>query len=146
MTNLTHFDAVALNKALNRSLIGFDRMFSELNEHCMISTNYPPHNVYQKDENNYAIEVAVAGFSMDEIEIEAGQNKLTLKGERQQKDDTVEYLHRGLALRDFTQTFTLADHVVVMDARIKDGILTIDLQRQLPEALKPRKIDIKKSK
>jgi molecular chaperone IbpA len=146
MTHLTAIDAAALNKALNRSLIGFDRMFGDFADHYATSTNYPPHNVYRKDEDNYAIEVAVAGFSLEEIEIEVDQNRLTLKGEREKSTETHEYMHRGLALRDFEQVFTLADHIVVMDAAIKNGILTIDLQRQLPDALKPRKVAISKSK
>jgi molecular chaperone IbpA len=146
MTHLSTIDTAALNKALNRSLIGFDRMFGEFADHYTVSTNYPPHNVYRKDEDNYAIEIAVAGFSLDDIEIEVDQNRLTVKGTRQKSNDTHEYLHRGLALRDFEQSFTLAAHIVVMDARIKDGILTIDLQHQLPDALKPRKVAISKSK
>ena len=86
----------------------------------------------------------MAGFVLEEIDVSVDQNKLTIRGERKREDDaTYEYLHRGLAMRDFEHTFTLADHIVVIDASINNGILTVRLERQVPEALKPRRIAIR---
>jgi len=143
--NLTRIDTQALQRALGRGFIGFDRILNAFDTQS--ASNYPPHNVYQKDDNNYAIEIAVAGFSLEEIDIEVSENKLIVAGNRVRDEDaSYVYIHRGLALREFQQVFTLAEHIVVLDARITDGILTIDLQRQLPEALKSRKIGITSAK
>jgi molecular chaperone IbpA len=106
-----------------------------------IQNNYPPHNVLKIDENNYAIELAVAGFQKREVTVKVDQDELIITGQRTESQD-VEYLHRGLSARDFTKSFTLAEYMVVKGAVIKDGILRIDLERQLPEALQPRLIDI----
>jgi molecular chaperone IbpA len=141
MNAMTRFDTAALNRAL----VGFDRMFDTF-EHRFanqIQNNYPPHNVLRVDENNYAIEVAVAGFQKTEINVKVDQDQLVITGESQRDEDaSITYLHRGLSSRDFTKAFTLADHIFVKGAVIKDGILRVDLERQVPEALKPRLIDI----
>ena len=93
-------------------------------------------------ENAYRIEIAVAGFKPEELNIEARENTLTVQGKKAANDDTRRFLHRGLAERDFERRFQLADYVVVTGAALSDGLLTISLERQLPEALKPRRIDI----
>ena len=127
---------------LNRALVGFDRYF---NGHFPNTNgNYPPHNIVKYDETHYGIEVAVAGFSKEEITVEVDQDQLTVKGRRlNQADSRFEYLHRGLAARDFEQTFTLAEYMEVHAAEVKDGMLVIELERVVPEALKPRQILIK---
>ena len=127
---------------LNRALVGFDRYF---NGHFPnTNSNYPPHNIVKYDETHYGIEVAVAGFSKEEITVEVNQDQLTVKGRRlNQADSRFEYLHRGLAARDFEQTFTLAEYMEVKAAEVKDGMLVIEIERVVPEALKPRQIVIK---
>ena len=127
---------------LNRALVGFDRYF---NGHFPNTNgNYPPHNIVKYDETHYGIEVAVAGFSKEEITVEVDQDQLTVKGRRlNQADSRFEYLHRGLAARDFEQTFTLAEYMEVNAAEVKDGMLVIEIERVVPEALKPRQILIK---
>src|SRR5262249_18517448 len=99
-------------------------------------------NVEQTDEDAFRIELAVAGFSQDELNIEFKQNTLTVSGARRPTDDSRHFLHRGIAERNFERRFGLADHVRVSGAKLENGLLTIDLVRELPETLKPRKIDI----
>jgi len=107
------------------------------------SNNYPPHNVVKTGEDTYSIEVAVAGFSMEEIDVELDNNDLSIKGQSKRDEDASrEYIHRGLARRDFEKRFTLVDHIEVEGASIKDGILIVNLKRIVPDALKPRKIAI----
>jgi len=114
------------------------------NEHTLqIRPTYPPYNIIKKSEDNYEIEVAVAGFSLDEIDVEVNQNQLIIKGQRKREEDSdVEYLHRGLAYRDFEKVLTLAEHMHVGEASIKDGVLRVAITRIVPEALKPRKINV----
>jgi molecular chaperone IbpA len=127
---------------LNRALVGFDRYFN--GHFANTNGNYPPHNIVKYDETHYGIEVAVAGFSKEEITVEVDQDQLTVKGRKQnQADSRFEYLHRGLAARDFEQTFTLAEYMEVKAAEVKDGMLVIEIERVVPEALKPRQILIK---
>lgn len=127
---------------LNRALVGFDRYFN--GHFANTNGNYPPHNIVKYDETHYGIEVAVAGFSKEEITVEVDQDQLTVKGRKQnQADSRLEYLHRGLAARDFEQTFTLAEYMEVKAAEVKDGMLVIEIERVVPEALKPRQILIK---
>lgn len=143
MTNqLVRFDT----SALNRALLGFDTLFDDFERRFanQINTSYPPYNVLKHDDNNYEIEVAVTGFSPEEISVEIDQNQLVVKGQRK-RDSNVEvnYLHRGLAARDFTRSWTLAEHMEVGEGRIKNGVLTIELKRVIPETLKPRVLQIK---
>ena len=127
---------------LNRALVGFDRYFN--GHFANTNGNYPPHNIVKYDETHYGIEVAVAGFSKEEITVEVDQDQLTVKGRKlNQADSRFEYLHRGLAARDFEQTFTLAEYMEVKAAEVKDGMLVIEIERVVPEALKPRQILIK---
>jgi len=126
---------------LSRALVGFDRYFSAPHHQ---NSNYPPHNIVKYNENQYGIEVAVAGFSKDEITVEVDQDQLTITGTKAiDVNDSKEYLHRGLAARDFDQTFTLAEYMEVRGAEVKDGMLKIQIERIVPEALKPRQIEIK---
>jgi len=141
MNQLTRFDTTALNRAL----IGFDQLFNDVERRFAnsVQNNYPPYNVLKHDENTFEIEVAVAGFDKEDITIEVDQNLLTIRGQRQKDDDASKYLHRGLAARDFERSFTLADHIIVGDAELTNGILRVKLTREIPEALKPRLIAIK---
>jgi molecular chaperone IbpA len=111
-----------------------------------VSNNYPPHNILKTGDNQYEIQIAVTGFGKDEISVQIESNELTVKGEgaesvRHEQPEIV-YLHRGLALRDFNRAFTLAEHMKVIGAEIKNGILTINIEREIPEAMKPRIIDV----
>jgi len=127
---------------LSRALVGFDTIF---NQHLQQSNgNYPPHNIVKYSDSEYAIEVAVAGFSKDEISVEVDQDQLVIRGtQKSETSTTKEYLHRGLASRDFEQSYTLAEYMEVKDAEVKDGMLVVSIQRIVPEALQPRKIAVK---
>jgi molecular chaperone IbpA len=131
--------------ALNRALIGFDAMFDQLDRKFANSmqTNYPPHNQIKTDENKYLIQLAVTGFNKAEISVQVEGNILTIKGESMTTDYAPEsYLHRGLATRDFVKEFPLAEHIEVIGAEIKNGMLNIQLVRNIPESAKPKVIDI----
>ena len=130
---------------LHKFGIGFDSMFDELMRVTAQQTNsnYPPHNVIKTGDDTVTIEVAVAGFAEGEIDISLDKRQLTIAGERKREDDdSYEYLHRGISKRDFKHTFTLADHVEVRNASIQDGILSVYLERQVPEEAKPKSIAI----
>lgn len=135
MTQLKSFDLANLNRAL----IGFDRIF---NDRLVGTSNYPPYNIVRYDESHYGLEIAVAGFTREEITVEVNQDMLLIKGVKQQDDTKKEYLHRGLAARNFEQTYTLAEYMVVQGAVVQDGMLKISIERVVPEALKPRLIEI----
>lgn len=130
---------------LHKFGIGFDNMFDELMRVSSLQTNsnYPPHNVIKTGEDTVTIEVAVAGFAEGEIDIALDKRLLTITGARKRsEDEKYEYLHRGISSRDFKHTFTLADHVEVKSAAIKDGILAVHLEREVPEEAKPKTIAI----
>jgi molecular chaperone IbpA len=131
--------------SLHRHAVGFDRMFEELNRTFAASKdNYPPHNIVQLDETHFVIEVAVAGFKESEVDVELKDNLLTVKGERAKDEDKpeVEYLHKGISTRNFTRTFPLAENVEVRAATVENGILSIALERIIPEEKKAKKIAI----
>lgn len=132
---------------LYRSTVGFDRLFTMLDSLGQPDNGqtYPPYNIERTGEDAYRISMAVAGFSDSEIDIEAHRNVLTVKGERvsDQNGEGSEVLYRGIAARSFERRFQLADHVEVSGAQLKNGLLHIDLKRNVPEELKPRKIEIK---
>jgi molecular chaperone IbpA len=129
---------------LYRSVVGFDRLADLLDSASADAANgYPPYNIERTDQNAYRIEIAVAGFKPDELSIEVKENLLTVQGRKPANEDTRRFLHRGLAERNFERRFQLADYVVVTDAALADGLLSISLVRELPEQLKPRRIDIK---
>lgn len=143
MTNhqLVRFDTNALNKAL----LGFDTMFDNF-EHrfaSQINNTYPPYNILKHNDDSYEIEIAVTGFAPEEVTVEIDQNQLVVKGHRARDEETeTQYLHRSLATRDFTRSWTLAEHMEVGEGKIKNGVLTIPLIRVIPEALKPRQLKI----
>jgi molecular chaperone IbpA len=122
--------------------IGFDQLFQEFDTiQKENSTVYPPHNVVKLSEDQYAIELAVAGFNESELDIETIENSLVITGEKLEKDER-EYAHRGISARKFSRRFTLAEHVVVNGASLQNGILSVSLEKQVPEEKKPRKITI----
>jgi len=129
---------------LYRSLVGFDRLAQQLEQAKSESaSNWPPYNIESTGEDAWRIELAVAGFKTDELNLEVNQNLLTVTGRKTANDDGERrYLHRGLAERDFERRFQLADYVIVTNAALENGLLTIDLKRELPEAMKPRRIEI----
>lgn len=156
MTQLVRFDTNALNKAL----LGFDSLFDNFENRFanQIQQNYPPYNILKHSEDSYEIEIAVTGFSPEEITVEIDQTQLIVKGERkavdgapidesdeirrQMRGEGTQYLHRSLATRNFTRSWTLAEHMEVGTGKIKNGVLTIALTRVVPEALKPRVLKI----
>ena len=129
---------------LYRSAVGFDRLAALLDaaSRSEAPTGYPPYNIETVGENAYRIEIAAAGFKPEELNIEAKENTLTVQGRKTANDDARHFLHRGLAERNFERRFQLADYVVVTGADLADGLLSISLERQLPEALKARRIEI----
>ncbi len=129
---------------LMRSSVGYDRieqLFQGLDQ-TSSTDKFPPYNIVKKDQDNYQITMAVSGFSDDDIEITATQNALKISGKSTQDDKEIEYLHRGIAGRAFTQNFELAETIKVVGASLDKGLLVIDLKREIPEALKPRSIKI----
>jgi molecular chaperone IbpA len=127
---------------LYRSTVGFDRLFSML-DGFDAAPGYPPYNIERTGENDYRITVAVAGFGDSELSIEAKENTLTIKGEKQVKEEKEgEVLYQGIAARAFERVFQLADHVQVKGANLENGLLHVDLVREIPEAKKPRQIAI----
>jgi len=128
---------------LYRSTVGFDRMASLLDAAASDTGNtYPPYNIERTGDSSYRISMAVAGFSEEDISIEAQQNKLTITGKKQDDDEQVNYLHRGIATRSFQRQFELADYVEVKRAALENGLLHVDLAREIPDAMKPRSIAI----
>lgn len=129
---------------LYRTLVGFDRISNLIDNAMRIDTapGYPPFNIERTDENAFRIELAVAGFGNDDLSIEFKENTLTVSGQKKPIDDKRQFLHRGIAERNFERRFGLADYVRVSEARLENGLLTIELVRELPEALKPRTIEI----
>lgn len=132
---------------LYRTSVGFDRLASLLNSATRQDqgNSYPPYNIRTMGEDHYQITMAVAGFSEEDLDISTEQNRLVVTGQRSEEaDDESEYLHRGIATRSFERRFNLADHVRVVAASLENGLLHIDLERELPEAMKPRTIAIGK--
>lgn len=127
-----------------RSAIGFDRLVQMLDQASGYDTDngYPPYNIERIGENSYAITMAVAGFITDELKIESKEGTLTVTGEKRPDDKERTFLHRGIAARSFERRFQLADHVEVKSANFENGLLTIDLVRNLPERMKPKTISI----
>jgi molecular chaperone IbpA len=128
---------------LFRSTVGFDRMGSLLDSAFNAEApSYPPYNIEKLDEDAYRVTMAVAGFAREDLDIVQDNNSLTVKGEQAKSEDGPQYLHRGIATRAFERRFELADHVNVVDARLENGLLVVELKREVPEELKPRKIAI----
>jgi molecular chaperone IbpA len=128
---------------LYRNTVGFDRMFDLLDSLGKSDANgYPPYNIERVDEDRYRITLAVAGFSDKDLDIELHQNTLKVIGTRPETDEQRTYLHQGIAGRSFERRFQLADHVVIEGASLINGLLNIELRREIPETMKPRKIEI----
>jgi molecular chaperone IbpA len=129
---------------LYRTLVGFDRIANLMDQAARLdgAPGYPPFNVEQIGEDAFRIELAVAGFAQDDLSIEYKQNSLIVTGARKLPESQRNYLHRGIAERGFERRFGLADHVRVAGAKLENGLLSIELVRELPEVLKPRKIEI----
>jgi molecular chaperone IbpA len=142
--NLRSFDIPSIHKFA----VGFDGIFDELMRvnAQQANTNYPPYNIVKHDEDHFAIELAVAGFREGDVNITLEKNVLTIKGEQtvslDDLENEVEYVHRGISARAFTRTFTLADYVEVVGASAENGILKIQLERQVPEEQKPKTVAI----
>jgi len=142
MTKLTTLDL----SPLYRNSIGIDNWITRVLDQIdhTAQTNYPPYNIIKHDDNTFEVQVAVAGFGEGEVEISVKDGNLVISGEKQPEAQIVgtEYLHQGISARRFVRTFSLADYVEVIDARSQDGILTVRLERKLPEAMKPKTIAI----
>jgi len=142
MTRITTLDL----PSINRHFVGFDQMFNEMDRMFENSahkgTGYPPYNIAQINENEYMISLAVAGFGMDNLSIEKDKDTLKIEGTAPNGDEEVNYLHRGIGGRNFRREFTLAEHVDVHNAELKNGMLNVHLKREVPEELQPKKIKI----
>lgn len=123
--------------------VGFDNIFDQLSALSHFETpNYPPYNIKKVDKENYQLQMALAGFSKDDIEVEAKENTLTVSGKSSDKDED-SFVHKGIAQRAFKRQWTLMEHLEVQDAKFKDGVLVVDMKLNLPEEKKPRTIKIK---
>ena len=133
---------------LYRSTVGFDRLASILDNVTRSDggSSYPPYNIEKTDDDTYRITIAVAGFADNELTIEARDGQLVISGKKTEEEEDSNFLHRGIATRAFEKRFQLADHVRATDAVTENGLLHVDLVREVPEALKPRKIEIAKSR
>lgn len=141
MTRLTTLDL----PSIHRHFVGFDNLFDEMDRMFENSTKgggYPPYNIAQINENEYMISLAVAGFGMDNLSIEKDKDVLKIEGTQPKGADEVNYVHRGIAGRNFVREFTLAEHVDVKSARLEHGMLNVHLVRNVPEEMKPKKIEI----
>ncbi len=132
---------------LTTSTLGFERLLDDVEKMLnadvkQVASNFPPHNIVKLDDNRYVVELAVAGFSKDEIDITIADGNLTIKGVKAEKNEDVQYIHRGIGTRSFTKTLKVADTIEVQGAEFKDGILRIGLENIIPEHKKPRKIEI----
>lgn len=132
---------------LYKTTIGFDRLGQLMDQMNVDSANgYPPYNIERLDDNEYRITMAVSGFAETDIEIEVKEDTLSVSGKRAEESEERDYLYQGIAARAFERRFRLADHVQVSGARLENGLLHIDLVREIPEALKPRRIEIASGK
>jgi molecular chaperone IbpA len=129
---------------LYRSTVGFDRLFDRLDQTAQVEpmANWPPYNIEKLGDDRYVITMAIAGFSPDEVELVQKEGQLFVTGQKKGSEEGRQYLHHGIATRAFRQTFNLADHVTVTGASLESGLLTVELKREVPEALKPRRIEI----
>lgn len=139
--NVPHFDPLSFATNLTKNAVGFDELFNKFSD-TIKTVGYPPYNIKKTSDNTYVIEMAVAGFGKQDIELTLEDSVLTIKGEMK-NDDKNDYLFKGIADRAFTRKFTLADTVEIKNADMLNGMLRVWLERFIPEAKKPRKIDIK---
>lgn len=142
MTRITALDL----SPIYRHSIGidslFDRIVSQIDSSVSSNNNYPPYNIIKVTEDHYQVQVAVAGFEQGEVEVSFHDGQLIVTGERRESDHSVNYLHRGISARKFVRTWPLSEYVEVESAVIKDGILTVDLKRHVPDAMKPKTVAI----
>ena len=143
------FDTLSLPQILNYT-IGFDRTFNRLesnllggNQNYQRQDNYPPYNIKKVDDFNYIIELAVAGFGKKDIDVKLADGTLSIKSNKDENTEAEEMLHKGISTRNFERRFTLADDIVIQSAKLKDGLLSIELEQIVPEDKKPRTIEIK---
>ena len=126
-----------------RNSIGIDKMFETLHSHTTNNSGgFPPYDVISTSEDNYVIKLAIAGFTEKDVNITAHNGQLIIKGEAEKSDEDTNYMHKGISNRKFKREFTLSDYVEVTDAKMKDGILEVSLERQVPESMQPRQIGI----
>ena len=126
--------------------VGFDRMFDNLSRYVdnnATSTGYPPYNIRKEGDYNYVIEMALAGFAREDLEIEVADGVLTIRSVKEKSDDDVSNIYRGISYRKFVRKFTIADDIVVNSAKMENGMLSVDLERVVPEEKKPRLIEVK---
>lgn len=146
MTKLTSLDLTPFY----RQAIGIDSLFDRLMHNIDVASsqanNYPPYNIIKTGEDSYEIQIAVAGFEEGEVEINFHEGQLVITGEKNTDDSETQYLHRGISARKFIRTFQLSDYVEVREAEMKNGILTVSLQRIVPEEMKPKRIAISYAK
>jgi molecular chaperone IbpA len=146
MTNATVSRRLTADLLNDPFFIGFDRLLNKVQTPQGQTNNYPPYNIIKTEENWYELQLAIAGFKENDLDIEIKDGLLSVKGNKVEEDTIYEYIHKGISARSFQRTFTLADTIVVRAADLKDGILTIELENVIPEEKKPRKIDIGRSK
>lgn len=140
---LTIFDNI---NQLTPYAVGYDRVFDTLKRYVdnnTSSTGFPPYNIRKEGEYNYAIEMALAGFSRDDLEVEVADGVLTIRSVKDTTDDDTSNIYRGISFRKFVRKFTIADDIVVRGAKMENGMLSIDLERVVPEEKKPRLIEVK---
>ena len=126
--------------------VGFDRVFDNLSRYVdnnATSTGYPPYNIRKEGDYNYVIEMALAGFAREDLEIEVADGVLTIRSVKEKSDDDVSNIYRGISFRKFVRKFTIADDIVVNGAKMENGMLSVDLERIVPEEKKPRLIEVK---
>lgn len=126
--------------------VGFDRVFDNLTRYVdnnATSTGYPPYNIRKEGDYNYVIEMALAGFAREDLEIEVADGVLTIRSVKEKSDDDVSNIYRGISYRKFVRKFTIADDIVVNGAKMENGMLSVDLERVVPEEKKPRLIEVK---
>ena len=137
-----HFD----RNLLTPYAVGFDRVFDRLHDHYALhqrNTGFPPYNIRKDGDYKFVIELALAGLSQDDLEVEVSDGTLTVRSKEKKAEESGELLHRGISYRQFSRSWTLADEVVVNDAKMENGMLLIDLERIVPEEKKPRLLKIK---
>jgi molecular chaperone IbpA len=143
MTNLTYNPFAQIQTIINDPFfLGFNDQFVRWESNKKTTSTFPPYNVKKIDEDNYTIELAVAGYSREDLDIKVEKDTLTIQGDKD-NDDKSEFMHRGIAGRNFTQHFTLGEYMVVKSATMDNGLLVINLERELPEEAKPKTIKIK---
>ena len=142
---MTNFDF----SPLYRTTVGFDHLstlLDNIHRSDRTANSYPPYNIELINENNYQITMAVSGFNSDELDIKSEHRTLTIKGQKHPDENTRNYLHQGIAARNFERKFQLADHIEITGAQLENGLLHIDLAREIPEAMKPKTIPINEGK